>query len=289
MSYRNVCFTINNYTEDEYAAILGNEMWSYVIIGKEVGELGTPHLQGYGELKKRTRYNTVHNSFFGRAHCEERRGTQEQAINYCKKDGRFEESGAKRDQGSRNDLDGVRNLALDLGMRGITRKYNMQQIKVAEKFLTYNEPVRDWQPSVYWLWGATGVGKSKKAREICNDDTYVKNTGNKWWDGYDGHECVILDDFRADWFPFTYLLGLLDRYAFMVECKGGSRQFLAQKIVITCPHKPEDCFNDIGEDIRQLLRRLYVVENIVPNVPEVVEVILDAPQPLDFDLNMLGL
>ena len=34
-------------------------MGSYVVVGEEIGEEGTSHLQGYGELKKRTKFTTV--------------------------------------------------------------------------------------------------------------------------------------------------------------------------------------------------------------------------------------
>jgi hypothetical protein len=44
------CFTLNNYTTDELeflsSSILGSGEYNY-IIGKEIGESGTPHLQGY--------------------------------------------------------------------------------------------------------------------------------------------------------------------------------------------------------------------------------------------------
>ena len=51
MSYRNLCFTVNNYTDAERLHILDHVMWSYVVVGEEIGEEGTSHLQGYGELK----------------------------------------------------------------------------------------------------------------------------------------------------------------------------------------------------------------------------------------------
>jgi Putative viral replication protein/RNA helicase len=266
---RNVCFTLNNYTEDEYARILGGISWSYIIIGKEVGEAGTPHLQGYGELHKLTRFNTVRKYLCDRSHIESRRGTQEQAIVYCKKDGVFEERGIRRDQGYRADLDMVRGDALEVGMRGVTAKYNYQGIQVATKFLTYNEPVRDWKPNVTWLWGPTGSGKSRRAREMVGEDVYTKNSDSKWWDGYDGHEDIIIDDFRDSWWSLTYMLALLDRYAMQVEVKGGMRQIRARNIIVTCCKPPRECYINTGEAIEQLLRRIDVIELVVTDVTEV--------------------
>ena len=48
MSTRRICFTKNNYEESDIDALLAEERFSYVIFGLEVGEQGTPHLQGYG-------------------------------------------------------------------------------------------------------------------------------------------------------------------------------------------------------------------------------------------------
>lgn len=44
---RKWCFTLNNWTKKEYEAIKNTEKVKYMIIGKEVGKEGTPHLQGY--------------------------------------------------------------------------------------------------------------------------------------------------------------------------------------------------------------------------------------------------
>ena len=41
----------------------------------------------------------------------------------------------------------------------------------------------------------------------------------------------------------------------MVECKGGSRQFLGKHIIITSSYSPEDVY-DTTEDINQLMRRI---------------------------------
>lgn len=272
--FNNVCFTINNYGDDDLNDILAlREFCHYVIIGFEVGEQGTPHIQGYCELLKKTR-TTTFSKILKRSHNEPRRGTQSQAINYCKKENDFVEHGVPKCQGQRNDLDMIRRTALDGGMREVTAIGNLQQIHVAEKFLTYNEPVRDFKPEIIWIYGPSGAGKSRRARELCVEDTYCKNTGTKWWNGYDAHKNIIIDDFRDDWWPITYTLGLLDRYEFQVEFKGGLRQILAEKIVITSIAHPEMMYRSTGEDIHQLLRRIDHIIHIVPDVPEVDGVII---------------
>jgi len=54
--YRHIVFTLNNYSQNEYLALLNNEYIRYVVIGKEIcPSTGTPHLQGYGELQKQRR------------------------------------------------------------------------------------------------------------------------------------------------------------------------------------------------------------------------------------------
>lgn len=261
MSARNVCFTINHYTIDDILSLCDID-WRYIIVGWEIGDSGTPHMQGYGELNKLTRYSSL-KKLMPRAHIESRKGTQEQAIKYCMKEA-FTEHGKRRKQGARTDLDIVRQAALDGGMRAVTGWANLQGIRVAEKFLTHNEEARNWAPDVYWLWGPTGVGKSRIARALCegDEDVYTKNTDTKWWDGYDRHKYVIIDDFRPSWWSITYMLGLLDRYEFRIETKGGHRQFVPKVIIVTSSLPPERCYVGTGECVKQLLRRVSVVSEV---------------------------
>lgn len=195
-------------------------------------------------------------------HLECRIGTRTQARDYCAEDGIFTEVGdfEKCGQGCRNDLDITRQRAMDGGMREVTLTSNMQQIRVAEKFLTYHEEPRDWKPIILWYWGPTGTGKSREARNNTEpSDTYTKNTPTKWWNGYDRHEDVIIDDFRDSWWSLTEMLSLLDRYERQVETKGGERQFVPRKIIVTSAHSPTTMYMGCGEDREQLLRRIDVV------------------------------
>lgn len=256
------CFTLNNYSDEDEQTIA---QWNvnYVIYGKEIGDSGTSHLQGYLELEKKCRLGGV-KKLHERMHLEIRKGTQAEAIAYCKKDGNVVEFGVKSGgQGARTDLDRVRQVALEGGMKTVTAYHSMQQIRVAEKFLTYNEEPRDWKPEVIWLWGTTGTGKSRLARELVNiDDCYIKNDGTKWWDGYDNNEYVILDDFRDSWWSLTEMLSLLDRYEKRIEYKGGLRQFKPKVIIVTCAVAPDSCYLGTGERIEQLMRRIDEVKEM---------------------------
>ena len=105
---KNWSFTLNNYVDADIAAIelLAVEC-SYLIYGKEIGESGTPHLQGCFTLHKRKRFLSV-KSLFGPSSSVHLSATRNlfAAQEYCKKDGDFQEFGtAAPGSGCRSDLD----------------------------------------------------------------------------------------------------------------------------------------------------------------------------------------
>lgn len=88
-------FTLNNYTQEEYDKLstIFNERIKYLVFGIEVGDSGTPHLQGYIVLVNRIRLSSLRELVSLRAHFEPAKGSHLQASAYCKKDGRFQEFG----------------------------------------------------------------------------------------------------------------------------------------------------------------------------------------------------
>lgn len=102
------CFTINNWTASELQAITDSAgHFDYLCIGRESGESGTPHLQGYVVLKSKLRLNNVKAlPGFGRAHLEVSRGTPKEASDYCKKENDWEEYGTlPSGQGKRSEFE----------------------------------------------------------------------------------------------------------------------------------------------------------------------------------------
>jgi len=83
-------FTLNNYTEEEHSKLImifSTDNAKY-IIGKECGDKGTPHLQGYVEFLERVRAK----SYIGnkRIHWEVARAARCINVLYCSKEGNYE-------------------------------------------------------------------------------------------------------------------------------------------------------------------------------------------------------
>lgn len=87
---RKYCFTLNNYTEDNYETIISylkRESKEY-IVGKEVGLSGTPHLQGFILFKCARSFKSVQKNLYG-SHIEVAKGTAKANFEYCSKDGNY--------------------------------------------------------------------------------------------------------------------------------------------------------------------------------------------------------
>lgn len=84
-------FTLNNYTEEDLEIVpkVLSSIGSYVF-GEEIGEQGTPHLQGWLRLKTKQRITHLKKiKGLERFHWEQQRGTDAQAIQYCLKDNKY--------------------------------------------------------------------------------------------------------------------------------------------------------------------------------------------------------
>jgi len=259
--------TINNPSESDLLTSKELvEKAEYGLIGEETAPTtGTKHIHVYIRLKEAVTFPSLKKKL-PRANIEPAKGTDSDCKRYCSKESVLVEVGVPSQQGKRTDLQKVTELIKDdPRMSSIIEQVgSLQSIRTAEKLLIYKEPKRTWKTEVLWFCGATGTGKSREAFELYPDAYPCMDTG-EWWEGYDAHEEVIIDDMRKDFLKFHHLLKLFDRYPYRVQFKGGSRQFLARTIVVTSPYSPEDMFEN-REDIQQLLRRIKTIKYFSPKI-----------------------
>jgi len=236
----------------------------------EVGESGTPHKQGLGRMKKTTRVNSIaaqlHSLFGQSCHVEKMKGTYDQALEYTRKSGGVEETWGecpKKGTKKKNGMDGIRDTIRSNPLMGTA---SLRALLYEDHFGIYVRYQRNIDQyiersrrsfacrdvEVEWHYGPTGVGKTFGIPR--NELTYWKPPEAKWFPGYTGQPTLVLDEFRKNWFTFSYMLRLLDVYPMQVEIKGGYVQLDATKIIITCPYHPRDLY-PTREDVGQLVRR----------------------------------
>lgn len=235
-----------------------------MVADKEVGKQGTPHLHVYIRLKTKKRLSAM-KEMHGEAHWEPVKD-RKACIAYCSKGETFVN---KVTGYHHSDSAQALSLALSGGLAAVASEFPQIYLRHSRALAEYRRlmlsAVQRQKPAVSWLWGPTGVGKSKMAREGREPNQIYTQYGPNskgaamWWDGYEGQERVIMDDFRPWWCPFSFLLALLDRYQMQVQVKGGFVNFVPLEIIITTTSEPATLFSGAyrsPEDIRQLERRI---------------------------------
>ncbi|MEO5646702.1 MAG: hypothetical protein ABIQ91_04485, partial [Candidatus Paceibacterota bacterium] len=249
---RRYIFTVNNYPKKDlkrfHALAESLEKHRYICYGLETAETtGTPHIQGYIELNEAQRFTFLHN-YFGfkrkgeliKFHIQPAKGTAEQNKKYDSKEGSFFEFGEPMTQGARNDLklikEAVKADPKKLSTIIDEMANNQQQLRFAESLAKYYFPSRNpnIQPKVFWIYGQTGVGKTRLVYrcfpDICSVSDY------KWiGTGYVQNECLLFDDFRDGNLPFEQLIKITDRYPYTLPVKGGHVELNSPYIIFTSP------------------------------------------------------
>jgi len=263
----NWCFTINNPTqgsEDNLTTMCemsGNI--KYMVYGREVGASGTPHLQGYLELKKKWRGATLKQHIGANAHLELRKAKAHQAAEYCKKDGDYVEFGevpatpksASVKDRWRNVLDKCREGDWAYMAKEEPYLWLMQEKKLRSH---YKCPSMVETLDNEWIYGPTGTGKSRDAR-TRHPDAYIKDASSHWWDGYNGEEVVIIEDLDKYHVKQGYYLKIwADHYSFPAQIKGGQMMIRPKKIIVTSNYHPRDIWQD-ATTVEPLERRFKLV------------------------------
>lgn len=258
-THRNWVFTLNNWTDGDLCAARGLGC-SFGVIGKEVGEGGTPHLQGYVRFTNPVRLSALHTAL-PRAHWEPRRGTHEQARDYCRKDGDFDQWGtepASKEEKARRSREAIA-ARWDAAKAGRFEELPPEHIRVYE-YIHRKQLVSGDRDDLFnlWIYGPSGCGKSSMVRRHYAG--FYDKRINKWWDNYDGQQVVLLDDVDPSHEFICYdLKRWSDHYAFPVEVKGGSLPPIRPSVVIvTSQFRIQDVFPK-HEDAAAIHRRFLTV------------------------------
>lgn len=269
---RSYCWTVHAenaegvLAEPPYLCIEDTDRVKYTVFQMEIAPTtGGIHFQGYSEFDKPVTIvaaKRLLGVWAASGHFERRMGTAEQADEYCQKTetrmegtepqifGVLGRQGAKRGitaQQTAIDMvvSGARMSAVAAAAPGAFIRHCNGLPKLAALLHPGRNPLTAPQPTCTVYYGAAGAGKTRRAwaellAEHELDDVYTKCSENKWWDGYEGHKVIMIDDFDSKFLNRSFFCRLVDRTPASVEFKGGSAKFIGEKFVITANSHPRD-------------------------------------------------
>lgn len=283
------CFTLNNYTQDNVDRIVDNAAsFDYVIFGKEVGDSGTPHLQGFVSFPTRVR-RAMCIEKIGQAHFTVARNI-DNSIQYCKKDGDFVEIGTRPSgPGTRNDLDSFK-LAVATGcldmkklrndFSEIVAKYSKFAHDYVQDHLPKKQvdfhPLRPWQSALY-----ENLTREPDPRHIYFIVDTVGNSGKSWFCHYYAYlhdnaqvllpgkkadmaytldptmRVVFVDAPRSkqgDFIQYDFLEDVKNGYVFCSKYESRIKQMNNVHLVVMMNEEPD--MNKLSKD-RYVIRRVH--------------------------------
>jgi len=269
---RATLWTLNNWTETEldlareYAQHVKYMCWS-----QEVGEEGTPHLQGYVAWDNPRSLTQFKTDLGGRLHYGDKNGNTNgsaaQNRAYClgqvEKKGftdnpTFEEYGELPEQGARTDWRrAVAHLQSNQPVYTVVAEQPqlLPCVRALERFQQLSHQPLNRAVNVIILIGAAGAGKSRWAHDNY-PDLYSKPEG-KWWDGYNGQKTILFDDYYG-YMPYSQLLKVCDRYPINVPVKCGYIYGQWDTVIITSNTQPEQWYPN--ETLYSFKRRISRID-----------------------------
>lgn len=271
---RNFVFTHNNYIGTELQDTI---KCRYIAYAHEVGDQGTPHLQGVVCFKDGITIKTAIRRLPG-CHVERMAGSIDQAISYI--DGRGKKGGPpyepdrfteRGDRPMSNDDKGIaeRNRVLrliDYAKEGRMERIEQEDPKLFLRMYNTLKTIRmDYMKAPkdlenvcgIWIHGPTYSGKTHLVKTQF-PDRYIK-PANKEWNGYQGQEVVHLDEFAPEHRCLAYYIKLwADSTPFHAYVKYSDMLIRPRKFIITSNFT----IDEIGfqeKDIEPIKRRFRVI------------------------------
>lgn len=247
----------------------------YAIYGEEIcPSSGKTHWQSYVELESPCRATQIKKLYNDNTvHIEARRGTRDQAKEYCMKDKKYEEHGKWiKGQGHRTDLETI--------VEQMKEGKPLSEIMMDEPTLycKYRNGLKDIAGNVTktitkefrkieveLICGPTGVGKTRKAVESSPNYYKIEGSNLQWFQDYELEKTLIIDEYNND-VGVTKMLNILDGYQLRLPVKGGHTYANWTKVIITTNLRPEELHSNAKQEHRAaLFRRITTITNLFPN------------------------
>ncbi len=248
---------------------------------------GQHHIQMYVEFDQYVRQSFVTRLFndHSKVYSELRKGTREACQKYCTKPetriaGPFEIGVVPQQggQGRRNDVHTIHEM-IDAGAKqdeiysAFPNTYMRMThgVKNAMAIVRKRDAPVDRPVKVIVLFGKTGTGKTfgvvnQGGVYVVDASMLQANTSNLWWDGYEGEERVLFDEYN-DWFGIAPLLKYLDKYAVRIQNKGSSTVGYWSTLYITSNKAPWEWKDRNGQEFTPehkaaLHRRIHTIGEV---------------------------
>ncbi len=105
---------------------------------------------------------------------------------------------------------------------------------------------RHWPMEIITLIGTTGTGKTRWAYDHYPDLFSVDPKGTQtWFNGYDEHDVVLIDEIYGNRFSHSALLQFTDRYPIGVPIHGGTVNFCAHTLIFTSNKHPSLWYDQV--------------------------------------------
>lgn len=220
----------------------------------EIGEQGTPHTHLYLYSPNAILFSTLQQRFMG-AHIEAAKGSHRENRDYIRKEGRwlddakhetnlpetFEESGALPIERDKRELVSSEILSLiqsgssnaEILVQYPSAMNRLQHIEAARQTLLEERYCNQWRDlEVTYLWGPTGVGKTRDVMEKYGyPNVYRVTNYDHPFDDYKGQDVMLFEEFRSS-LPIQDMLKYLEGYPLMLPCRYNNKAACYTKVFL---------------------------------------------------------
>lgn len=255
-----------NETKEDLLQYLQTKVIEESVVCEEKHEDGSPHLHAFVKLKDAIKLKDAPTYFdFNNYHGNYQPAKSWSAVkDYVKKDDNYitynldvESAQQKKSKRNRQLMEEDVDTLLQEGTISFLQVDQLKRCRTAYHYLKNEDYDHDDVRGI-WYYGPPGTGKSRKAREE-NPDAYIK-AQNKWFDGYEGQETIILDDFDRNGACLGHYLKIwADRYRCSGEVKGGQIKLRHKKFIITSNYSINEIFSDDSVLCDAIKRRFNVL------------------------------